>query len=403
MGMTPRQKGRSVGFGVDQIVENRFRLPQDGRFGLLTNDAALTASDPALRSRVALQRARINLVRLFSPEHGMTADVADGAPVPHGYDSYTDLKVVSLYGDNIRPTRDMLSGLDGMLVDLPDIGTRYYTYIWTMSHVLKVCAEVDLPLWILDRPNPIGGDLSVAEGPLLDESRCDSLVGRFAIPIRHCLTIGELARLWNCEYGWNAKLDVVPAYDWKRSDHHPSTKLRFVSTSPAIPTYDSALLYPGTCLFEATNISVGRGTALPFQQVGAPWLDADRLRQRFMELQLPGIMSNTVSFTPQIGPYQGELCKGVQLVITDQFALRPVAMGFSLLNTVITQSREDFEWSRYPTTANPLGEDHFERLIGVKGIADVLSTQRESLATEIRNWTTVPNWTKRAAPHLCYS
>jgi len=403
MGMTPRQESRSVGFGVDQIVENRFRLPQDGRFGLLTNDAAVTAGDPTLQSRVALQRDGINLVRLFSPEHGMTNDVADGAPVPHGYDPDTKLEVVSLYGDEIRPTSGMLADLDGMLVDLPDIGTRYYTYIWTMSHLLEVCAEVDLPLWVLDRPNPIGGDLRSAEGPLFDESRCDSLVGRFAIPVRHCLTMGELARLWDREYGWNAKIEIVPAYGWKRSDHQPSTKLSFVPTSPAIPTYDSALLYPGTCLFEATNISIGRGTALPFQQIGAPWLDAARLRQRFMELQLPGIVSNTVSFTPRIGPYQGELCKGVQILITDHLALRPVAMGFFLLHMVITQSRGDFEWTRYPTTANPLGENHLERLVGVKGIAELLSTQRENIANEIRVWTTAPNWTKRVTPHLCYA
>jgi len=400
--VTSQQHDQPVGYGVDQIVEREDFLPRDGRYGLLTNDAAVTASDPTLRSREALLKAGFNLVRLFSPEHGIAATAADGAAVSHGFDPLTNLEVVSLYGDSNRPAREMLSDLDGMLVDLPDVGTRYYTFIWTMSYVLEVCAELGIPLWILDRPNPIGGDLTAAEGPLLDEANSASFSGRFAIPIRHSLTMGELAQHWNAERQLNATLRVVPAYGWRRADHHPTTGLPFVPPSPAIPNYTSAMLYPGTCLFEATNLSVGRGTAEPFQQIGAPWLDQARLQASFMAHGLPGVASEPVRFTPSVDPHRGRPCKGIRLRITDPLALRPVTMGLSLLYSVIEESDGAFRWSRYPTSVNPQGEDHFARLIGRQDIAGVLEAQQEDIASRIQEWTSVPEWAGRVAAHLCY-
>ena len=280
----PRRSAFSMGYGIDQIVQGACELPRLGRYGLLTNDAAVTASDSTMRSREALLRAGINLVRLFSPEHGLSAAEPDGAPVPHGRDLLTELEVISLYGRQTGPTPSTLSDLDGMLIDLPDIGTRSYTFIWTMSVMLEACAEAKLPLWILDRPNPIGGDLGMAEGPLLDEASCSSFLGRFAIPIRHSLTMGELARLWNYERGLKAELCIIPATGWRRTDHHPQTGLPFAPPSPGIPSYISALLYPALCFFEATNLSVGRGTTIPFQQIGAPWLDVARLQKELIDL-----------------------------------------------------------------------------------------------------------------------
>ncbi|HEY9170955.1 MAG TPA: exo-beta-N-acetylmuramidase NamZ domain-containing protein, partial [Verrucomicrobiae bacterium] len=177
-------------FGVDQVLVTPGLLR--GRIGLVTNDAARTALDVRVRSRVALQGAGFKLIRLFSPEHGLGADTDDGAPVRDGFDPLTGLPVVSLYGNKLRPPRASLADLDAVVFDIPDIGARFYTYIWTLSHVLEACAEAGVPLVVLDRPNPLGGDLAAAEGPILDVARYGSFVGRAAIPIRHSLTAGEL-------------------------------------------------------------------------------------------------------------------------------------------------------------------------------------------------------------------
>jgi len=391
------------GYGVDRLVRGQAALPPAGlRFGLLTNDAARTADDPGALSRQALQRAGVRLTRLFSPEHGVSAAAADGVPVPDGFDPITQLPVVSLYSDRTRPTPAMLGDLDGVLIDLPDVGARFYTFIWTMSQMLEVCGEVGLPVWVLDRPNPIGGDLAAAEGPMLDATCCASFLGRYPMPIRHSLTIGELAGLWNEEQGLRAKLHVVPAVGWNRADHHPATGVPFTPTSPSMPRYASAMFYPGVCLFEATNVSVGRGTEHPFEQIGAPWLDADRLHAAFAALGLTGVESEPVAFTPSIHPHRGERCRGIRLRLVDPQRLRPVAMGLLLLAEAIKQSRGALQWSRYPTAANPQGDRHLERLVGCGGVAELLERGDPNLPASVQALTAATGWCERVRPHLLY-
>ncbi len=389
-----------VRFGMDELLAAP-RLTAR-RLGLVTNDAACAAQAPALRSRVALQQAGLPLVRLFAPEHGLGAMAADGAAIRDGFDALTGLPVVSLYGERMKPSRANLADLDLVLFDVPDIGARFYTYIWTLWHVLEACAESGRPLLVLDRPNPLSGDLRAAEGPLLDTEKCASFLGRANIPIRHSLTVGELASLWNWEQQWGADLRVIPCTGWKREQQWPETGLPFIPTSPAIPSYESALLYPGLCLLEATNLSVGRGTDLPFQIVGAPWVNAAQLAGELNAVRLPGVVAEPVDFVPDQNPCRGVCCRGVRLRVADNRSFRPVKMGLRLLALLIRLHRADFRWAHYPTAANPTGADHFERLLGQAGIRELLEDNPSDLARHLEQVTSVDDWSERVQGVLLY-
>lgn len=394
----------SLRFGIDQLLAaGPARLP--GRLGLVTNDAAATAAagpgapHPLTPTRQALVRAGFQLVRLFSPEHGLAASAADGAHVGDERDPLTGLPVISLYGERFRPDPEHLAGLDALIFDIPDVGSRFYTYIWTLSHVLEACAAAGLPLVVLDRPNPIGGDLRSAEGPLLDEAALSTFVGRWDMPIRHSLTVGELAHLWRAERGLDLPLELFPAQGWSRAGQWPETGLPFVPPSPSLPDFETALLYPGTCLAEGTNLSEGRGTAAPFRQLGAPWLEHFALADAFNDLALPGAVARPVSFTPSASKWAGQLCRGVMLHVCDRYALRPVAAGLHLLALIARCHPADFAWLAYPTAANAPGYGHFDRLIGRLDIRTALAG---AAAEEITEWTAAPGWAERAAPHLLY-
>jgi uncharacterized protein YbbC (DUF1343 family) len=388
-------------FGIDQALATPHLLP--GQIGLVTNEAARTARDATLRTRVALQRAGFKLVRLFSPEHGLGANAADGTAVANAIDALTGLPVVSLYGERLRPPRETLEGLDAVVFDIPDIGARFYTYIWTLSHVLEACAEAGVPLIVLDRPNPLGGDLDAAEGPLLDVQRFGSFLGRAPMPIRHALTLGELVRWWNAEWKLNARLEVISCRGWTRAMHWPETGLPFIQTSPAIARYESALLYPGVCLFEATNLSVGRGTDFAFQVVGAPWLKSDEVAHGLNALGLPGVQVEPFDFTPRLAPHGTVHCQGIRLRVTEAKAFRPVHAGLHLLAQIIQGHREPFRWAHYPTAANPAGEGHFERLIGQAGIRERLEQSPGDLSERIAAWTSAPDWRERVDGCLLYA
>ena len=387
-------------FGIDQVLTTPGLL--GGRLGLVTNDAARTALDAQVCSRVALQRAGFKLVRLFSPEHGLDANAADGAAVDDGIDTLTGLPVVSLYGERMRPPRETLADLDAVVFDVPDIGARFYTYIWTLWHVLEACAGAVVPLVVLDRPNPLGGDLAAVEGPILDVARFGSFLGRAAIPIRHSVTVGELARLWNAERKLDANLQVVPCCGWTRAMHWPDTGLPFVQTSPAIASYESALLYPGLCLFEATNLSVGRGTELSFQAIGAPWLNAAEVARAFNALGLPGVRAEATTFTPLSPPHAGRGCQAVGLRVTAPDVSRPVRTGLHLLAAVIALHREHFLWARYPTAANPIGEAHFERLVGQAGLRELLEKNPPDFHKQVEARISAPDWAERVRDTLLY-
>ena len=392
----------TVRFGADRLATDPSLLGATGRIGFVTNDAARLASDASVRSRVALASAGVPIVRLFSPEHGLDAAAADGAAVADGTDALTGLPVVSLYGERLRPEPDSLRDLDTVLFDVPDVGARFYTYTWTLFHMMAACAELGVPLVVLDRPNPLGGDLMNAEGPVLDLA-CRSFVGDDAIPIRHQLTLGEMARFWRREHFTDMELRVVMCEGLSRAMRWPDTNLPWVPTSPAMPCYESAQLYPGTCLFEATNLSVARGTDAPFQQIGAPWLDVPAVLTDLARRIPKGVEFGEVTFTPGAAPYIGEPCKGIRVQVTNAAALRPVALGLLLLAAIATTHRLRFQWARYPTAANPSGEGHFERLIGRRDIRRRFDASPAGIDAEtVRGWTAVGDWAERVQPALLY-
>lgn len=393
-----------IQFGVDTLLMERLSDLAGLRVGLVTNDAATTAQtpEPLLPSRLALQQAGVKLVALFAPEHGLDGGAADGAQIADATDALTGLPIFSLYGATLRPTAAMLAGLDLLLFDIPDVGARFYTYIWTLSYVLEACAEHGLPLWVLDRPNPLGGDLALVEGPLLDEANLSSFIGRWSIPIRHSLTAGELAQLWNSERNLGADLTVIPVRGWPRDDSWPELGLPFIPASPGLPSYETALIYPGLCLFEGTNVSEARGTAAPFRQIGAPWLDGHALAAALNDLSLPGVRARAVRFIPSANKYAGVGCHGVMLHVLDAGKFRPVATGLQLLATISDLYPEHLEWHSYPTADSGPGLGHFDRLVGDRSIRTRIAEPIPDRTQVIAGWTAAPGWATQVQSALLY-
>lgn len=392
----------TVRFGCDILVHGNCAIEKSARIGLVTNDAARLAANAQITSRAALREAGFNLTRLFSPEHGIAAAAPDGAAVADSVDAVTGLPVISLYGQTHRPDAEHLGDLDVVMFDIPDVGARFYTYIWTLSHVLEACAEVNKPLIVLDRPNPIGGALSDCEGPMLDEMRFSTFVGRWNISIRHGLTVGELATLWNHERQIGADLNVVKCQNWRRDMHWPDTGLPFVPTSPAMPDYQSALAYPGSCLFEGTNLHEGRGTDSPFRTIGAPWINAHALSDAMADLDLAGLLAPCVRFQSRSRNYAGQWCNGVRLTITEPRIFRPVATALHLLAIIMQLHPDQFSFSPYPTAANQGAGAHFDRLVGTDEVRTSLASDPHDPSERIARWTQTGDWTRRAEPHLLY-
>src|SRR5882724_995681 len=287
-------------FGAD-IFSQQANKYRDQRLALVTNEAATTiGGEPA---RQALLSAGFTIVRLFSPEHGLERRGEDGHEMPDGKDALTGLPVISLYGDKLGPDAADLADIDILLFDLPDIGCRFYTYLWTLSHVMEACERHRKPLLILDRPNPLSGNLDLAEGPMPDEERCASFLGRWSIPLRHSCTFGELARYWKAMRLPGLDLRVIGIQGWERNSFHRDWGIPFVPTSPAMTNGEAALLYPGLGLLEATNLSEGRGTDGPFRMAGAPWLDNVRISALFNDLRLTGVSTEPVGFIPASSKY----------------------------------------------------------------------------------------------------
>jgi uncharacterized protein YbbC (DUF1343 family) len=361
----------TIAFGVDRLVAAPSLAGAARRIGLVTNDAARLAGNSADRARAALVRAELPIVRLFGPEHGLAGVAADGASVGDAVDPLTGLEVVSLHGERLRPSHGSIADLDLVLFDIPDVGARFYTYIWTLHAMMDACEAAGLPPCILDRPNPLGGLMTNAEGPVLD-MQFASFIGGEPMPIRHSVTIGELARLWQQERFRTLRLEVIACTGWQRAILWPETGLEFIPTSPAMPSFESALLYPGVCLFEAADLSVGRGTPTPFQYVGAPWLDAKMILEVFAPFRTPGVRLDADRFMPTVGIHAHLEMPCVRINVLDPPAVRPVSLGIRLLAVIIATHRPAFTWAIYPTAANPGGEGHFERLVGVSGIRQAL-------------------------------
>lgn len=329
----------TVKHGIDVLLSSNCEQLSGLNYGLVTNPTGVNGE--LLPTWELLREShKGRLVALFGPEHGWSGSVQDELAIESSIDSSTGLRIYSLYGDGLRkPTKEMLEGLDALVFDIQDVGVRFYTYISTMYHCLTACAEHGLKFIVLDRPNPLGG--IVVEGMVLDP-KFQSFLGIAPIPIRHGMTVGELALMFNETIG--ANLEVVAMEGWRRAYWYDQTGLLWVMPSPNIPTLETVALYPGTCLIEGTNLSEGRGTTRPFEIFGAPWLNGRRSAQALNALKLPGVRFRACSFTPTYGKHYNEFCEGVQVHITDRDLLKPVLVGLEVLSHLCHEYPVQFAW-----------------------------------------------------------
>jgi uncharacterized protein YbbC (DUF1343 family) len=334
-----------VGTGLDIVREDGFTIFQGQRIGLLVHGASV-ASDLVHATDLFHSVPTHRLTALFGPQHGLWGETQDNMVEWEGFHHpLMGIPVYSLYGESREPTEDMLSSVDTLVVDLQDVGTRCYTFIWTMGLALKACARSGKRVVILDRPNPINGiDI---EGPILDMAYA-SFVGLHSLPVRHAMTIGEVALLVAGEQGLGLDLDVVPLRGWKRSMWFDETGLPWVMPSPNMPLLDTAIVYPGMCLLEGTTLSEGRGTTRPFEICGAPWIDPWTLDARLKTEELPGVAFRPLRFIPTFNKWSQQACGGVQLHVIDRDKFRPFLTALSVIQAVRGLSPDRFNWKDPP-------------------------------------------------------
>jgi uncharacterized protein YbbC (DUF1343 family) len=330
--------------GIDVFLDDLPSAFRAKRVGLITNHSAIDRSGTLAIDRIA-QHEDLTLVALLAPEHGIRGDVADGEPIDHETDTATGVPIHSLYGSADRgPTPEMLQDVDVLVYDLQEVGGRTWTYVSTMTLSMQAAVRQGIPFVVLDRPNPIGGE--IVEGALLDTA-FRSFVGMYPIPARHGMTVGELATLFNQEHGIGADLTVVRTANWSRAQWFEDTGLPWVNPSPNLRSPDALKSYPGTVYFEGTNVSEGRGTDRPFEQIGAAWLNATEVARIMNASQLPGIRFEalTLPVEPTARKFAGQVIPALRFVITDRQAFRPVRTALLLIDEIRRQHPHEFEWS----------------------------------------------------------
>jgi uncharacterized protein YbbC (DUF1343 family) len=355
--------------GLDRLAEQGFAPLRGLKVGLVTHPAAVDGRLRHARDLLA-ESPGTHLAALFGPEHGLLGEAQDLVGVQGGTDS--GLRVYSLYGDtfdSLKPTAEQLRGLDALVIDLQDVGSRYYTFQATMLFCVEAAARLGLKAVVLDRPNPLGGE--AVEGPALRPGY-ESFIGIHPIATRHGLTIGELARLYQAERNLGGELEVVLCEGWRRDNDFDRTGLLWVLPSPNMPTLDTAFVYPGQCLLEGTNLSEGRGTTRPFELCGGPAVDARKLCRRLQEEGWPGVTFRPAWFRPTFQKHAGRTCGGLQLHVTDREAFRPVRTGLAVLAALRDSSGEAFAWRREP----------YEFVADKPAIDLLFGSDRERLALE---------------------
>jgi uncharacterized protein YbbC (DUF1343 family) len=384
-----------VQLGSDVLVDSR-RL-HGLRVGIVCNHASVDRGFAHIVDRLAGADG-VRLAAIFGPQHGFRSDVQDNMiETPHGDDALRRVPIYSLYSDTREPTAEMLAGLDVLVIDLQDIGARIYTYIYTMANCLRAAARHGVPVIVCDRPNPIGG---AVEGARL-VAGYESFVGQFPIPMRHGMTIGELARLFNERYAIGAALEVVPMRGWRRDQFFDATGLPWVMPSPNMPTLDTAVVYPGTVLFEGVMLSEGRGTTRPFELVGAPWIDAERFAAAMNAHGLPGAYFRPAGFEPTFQKYARQACGGCQVHVLDRGAFLPVLTGVALIDTFRRFDPDRFAW-RQP----PYEYEHEKLPIDILAGSATLRTQIEAgtpLMEIAASWREDEQaFARERAPYLLY-
>ena len=357
--------------GIDVLRERNFDLLAGKRIGLITNQTGL-AADGTPTIDLLFNSKICKLVALFSPEHGIRGTMDES--VRSSVDDVTGLPVHSLYGEVKRPAPEMLKGIDALVFDVQDIGARFYTYISTMAYCMEAAAKANIAFIVLDRPNPIGGFR--VEGPMLDADKT-SFIGYMPLPVRHGMTVGELARYFNAENRIGARLEVVPMKGWRRSFYFWDTGQVWVSPSPNMRTMPAALLYPGLCLLERTNVSVGRGTDRPFEMIGAPWIEPRRFVAALQAARISGVQYIPVYFTPDADKHKGVRCGGASLLVTDADRLNSVQFGLTLASVLNKLYPNEFKMD---TIINFLGNaSAMEMLQARQSPAKVLRSDNSNL------------------------
>ena len=386
----PDGQSPAVRPGIEVLATDSVHLLEGLRIGLVTNHTGRTRNGTP--SAEALRRAGVEVVGLFAPEHGLDGQKIGGEGFGDDTDEGTALPIYSLYGNRRSPDPTILQDMDALVFDMQDVGARYYTYVSTMLAALEAAAGAGIRFVVADRPNPVGG-LRV-QGNVLDPEFV-SFVGPFPVAMRHGMTTGELALLFNSEYGIDAALQVVPASGWSRESWADETGMQWIAPSPNMPTLESAVHYSGTCLFEGTNISVGRGTDRPFQQLGAPWLDSGALVKALTRHGLPGVRFESVRFTPVApddGKYGGIEVHGVRLVTTDRSLYDPTVTAVALLSEVRRQAGDNWEWR----------ESSFDRLAGTDRLRRAIEAG-EPVERIVSRWSQdLDRFRERRADYLIY-
>jgi uncharacterized protein YbbC (DUF1343 family) len=387
-----------VDTGLDVLLRRRRSVLRGLRIGVVAHQASVTRDFTHITEALRGCEGTV-LTRVFAPEHGLWGAAQDHAGIPSARDPTTGLRVWSLYGRRRAPAQRLLRGLDALVVDLQDVGARYYTFVWTMALAMRECARAGVHVIVLDRPNPLGG--ARVEGNIPDPSFA-SFVGLFPLPARHGFTIGELAGYLNAEHGLGARLTVLPMTGWRRPMRWEDTGVPWVPPSPNMPTPDTARVYPGGCLIEGTNLSEGRGTTRPFEWIGAPYLEAHRYADALNALGLRGVTFRPARFRPTFHKWAGRVCGGVQVHVTDVGAFKPFLAGLAEIATARRLAPGAFRWKRPPY--------EFERrrlpidiLCGTEAIRRRIEAG-VSLGEIEAGWSAdLVSWTRRRRPHLLYA
>ena len=379
--------------GLDRLLDEEFHRIQGKTVGIVTNHTGVN-SEMRLNFEVLATRSDVQVKALFAPEHGVRGNVPAGDIVGDERDPATGIRVYSLYGKQRTPSKDMLAGLDIVIYDLQDVGVRYYTYLSTMFEVMKACAERGIPFLVLDRLNPLGRRV---EGNIL-EPGFQSFVGAYPMALRHGMTVGELAGWANETFEIGADLEVIKCSGWN-GQYFDELGLPWIPPSPNISSFVTALVYPITCLFEGTNISEGRGTANPFEYVGAPWIDPLELVRELEQTMLTGVMFRPAYFKPTTSKHAGKECGGVQVIVSDRERIDSCLTGLTLLSTIRALYPEETTWWHVPGMAFPFGID---RLMGTDKVRQGLEQGQEPKEL-IRNWAEESKEYRQACtPYLLY-
>jgi beta-N-acetylhexosaminidase len=378
--------------GVDVLLDEPRAYLGFDRVGLVTNPTGVTSRLESTLDEFH-KHDKINLSAVFGPEHGVRGDIQDALDVPNHMDPYTDLPVYSLYGEHRAPTGELLDGVDILVFDIQDCGSRFYTYVSTLTYCMESAARYGVKVVVLDRPNPINGD--IVEGNILEQGY-DSFIGLHPVPIRHGLTTGELASLIN--NGINCELSVVPMKGWHREHWFDETGLPWIQPSPNLPSLDTATVYPGTCFFEGINASEGRGTTRPFEYLGAPWVDEKKWAESLNILGLPGVKFRGCHFTPAFWGFKDTRCNGVQVHVTDRDLFKPVETGVHLLSTLRQQHPDEFKF-KDPTYES---RRHFDLLAGTNSLREQLE-RNTPVDNIVGSWEVeTKRYLKKRESHLIY-